>query len=437
MHSLLSHRRIFLLAAALSAVSVLAQTEPKVTTPKSFLGFNLGDDYMVANYSQLEAYWKKLASESDRMKLVNIGKTEEGRDQWMAIISSPANIKDLERYKRISQRLAHAEGVTEAEAHELAAEGKAVVWIDGGLHASESVGSQQLMETVYQMVSRTDPDTLRFLNDVILLCVQANPDGQELIANWYMHGNEKGEGPLLDPNKRSMNNLPRLWAKYIGHDDNRDFYMSNMKETTNMNRQMFIEWFPEIVYNHHQTGPAGAVIFMPPFRDPFNYNLDPLVPLGIEMVGTAMHSRLVAEGKGGSAMRSGSNYSSWWNGGLRTVTYFHNMIGILTEIIGDPTPMRIPLVADKQLPKGDWPLPIMPQEWHYRQSIEYEMTNNRAILDLASRYRETFLFNIWRMGMNSIERGSKDYWTVTPKRIEALQAAATAANAQPAGAQAA
>jgi hypothetical protein len=153
MQSLLSRRRIFLLAAALSAVSLLAQTEPaqtepKVTTPKSFLGFNLGDDYMVANYSQLEAYWKKLASESDRMKLVNIGKTEEGRDQWMAIISSPANIKDLERYQRISRTLAHAEGVTEAEAHQLAAEGKAVVWIDGGLHANESVGSQQLMETV-------------------------------------------------------------------------------------------------------------------------------------------------------------------------------------------------------------------------------------------------------------------------------------------------
>ena len=115
------------------------------------------------------------------------------------------------------------------------------------------------------------------------------------------------------------------------------------------------------MYNHHQTGPAGAVIFMPPFRDPFNYNFDPLIPLGIEMVGTAMHSRLVAEGKGGSAMRTGANYSTWWNGGLRTITYFHNMIGILTEIIGNPTPIDIPLVPDKQLPQGDWPLPIAPQ----------------------------------------------------------------------------
>src|SRR5215467_5918048 len=419
-------------AALLSACLLCAQTAPKVTSPKEALGFNLGDDYMVANYTQLEAYWKKLASESDRMKLVDIGPTAEGRRQYMAIISSPANIKKLDRYKEIARRLAHAEGLTDEQAQALSREGKAVVWIDGGLHATESVGSQQLMEMVYEMASRTDPETMRLLDDVVQLYVLANPDGQELIANWYMRGSENPKAPLREPNARTFNGLPRLYAKYIGHDDNRDFYMSNMPETTNMNRQMFIEWFPQIVYNHHQTGPAGAVIFMPPFRDPFNYNFDPLIPLGIEMVGTAMHSRLVAAGLGGSAMRSGANYSTWWNGGLRTVAYFHNIIGILTEIIGNPTPMQIPLIADKQLPQGDWPMPVVPQEWHYRQSIEYEMTQNRAIVDLASRYKEVFLFNIWRMGMNSIERGSRDSWTVTPKRIASMEAAA-AANPAPAG----
>src|SRR5580658_3427713 len=160
-----SPRCNLLFAVVFSAASLCAQSAPKITTPKDALGFNIGDDYMVANYTQLEAYWKKLATESDRMKLVSMGKTEEGRDQWMAIISSPANIKNLDHYKQISSRLAHAEGVTEAQAHQLAAEGKAIVWVDGGLHASESVGSQQLMEMVYQMVSRTDPETMRFLND--------------------------------------------------------------------------------------------------------------------------------------------------------------------------------------------------------------------------------------------------------------------------------
>jgi hypothetical protein len=415
--------------AFLAAGTLAAQPAAKITTPKEALGFNLGDDYQVANYTQLEAYWKTLAKESDRMKLVDMGPTEEGRRQWMAVISAPANIKQLDHYKDIARRLARAQNangdaLTDEQAHTLASQGKSIIWIDGGLHASETVGAQQLMEWVYQMVSRTDAETMRFLNDCIFINVQANPDGQELVANWYMRGSEKADAPLKEPQTRSMNNLPRLWAKYIGHDDNRDFYMSNMKETTNMNRAMFVDWYPEIVYNHHQTGPPGTVIFMPPFRDPFNYNFDPLIPVEIEQVGAAMHGRLVAEGKGGSAMRSGQNYSTWWNGGLRTVSYFHNMIGILTEIIGGPNPQNIPLIADKQLPTGDWPLPIAPQEWHYRQSIEYEMTNNRAIADYASRNRENLLYNIYVMGKRSIEKGSKDTWTVTPKRITALEAAA-------------
>ncbi len=417
---------ILIIGASLAGWSIPIQSAPKastakptvskITSPKEALGFNIGDDYQVANYTQLVSYWKKLAAESNRMKLVDIGPTAEGRRQYMAIITSPENLKKLDHYKEISQRLARAEGLTDDQAHALASEGKAVVWIDGGLHATETVGSQSLMEMVYQMVSRTDPETMRFLNDVILLCVPANPDGQELVAGWYMRE--------PDPKKRNMAGLPRLYQKYVGHDDNRDSYMSNMPETTNMNRQLFIEWFPQIMYNHHQTGPAGAVVFIPPFRDPFNYHFDPLVPLGIEAVGTAMHTRLVEEGKGGSAMRSASSYSTWWDGGLRTTVYFHNMIGILTEIIGNPTPMRIPLVADKQLPQGDWPLPVAPQEWHYRQSIDYEIEQNRAVLDYASRYREILLYNIYQMGRNSIQKGSEDFWTITPDRIDALKAAA-------------
>jgi len=408
--------RAWRLRSWIFAALVVAGTAAGVTPPKEALGFNLGDDYQVANYTQLEKYWKQLAAESDRMKLVDIGATAEGRRQYMAIVSSPENLRKLDRYKDIARRLALAEGLTEDQAHVLAREGKAVVWIDGGLHASETVGSQQLMEMVYQMVSRNDSETARLLDDTIQLYVQANPDGQELVANWYMRE--------TDPAKRSLNGLPRLYNKYVGHDDNRDFFLSAMPETTNMNRQLFLEWFPQIVYNHHQTGPAGAVVFIPPFRDPFNYNLDPLIPLGIEMAGSAMHSRLVAEGKGGSAMRSGSTYDAWWNGGLRTIAYFHNMIGILTEIIGSPTPIDIPLVPERQLPQGDEPLPIAPQRWRYRQSIDYDISQNRAVLDYASRYRETLLFDIYRMAKNSIEKGSQDSWTITPKRIEALRAAA-------------
>ena len=191
-----------------------------------------------------------------------------------------------------------------------------------------------------------------------------------------------------------------------------------------MNRQLFIEWNPQLMYNHHQTGPAGEVIFIPPFRDPTNHNVDPLVTLGIQAVGTAMHARLVSQGKGGSGMRTQANYDGWWNGGMRNTTTYHNTIAILTEIIGNPTPVEVPLIPEKQLYISDLPLPVAPQTWRFSKTIDYLMETNRAMLDYASRNRETLLFNMWRMGMNSIERGSKDNWTITPKRIDALRAAA-------------
>ncbi len=412
-------RTLSALALSLAfAAATPAQNSQRLTTPKEALGFDVGDDYQLANYTQLTAWWKKLAAESDRMKLVEIGKSEEGRPQYMAILTSPENQKKLEHYKEIARKLALAEGLSDAEAHALAHEGKAVVWIDGGLHASEVLGAQQLLEFVWEMVSRSDPETLRLLNDVVILATHVNPDGMELVSNWYMRQS--------DPMKRSTQNVPRLWEKYAGHDNNRDFYMSNLSESTNINRVLYQEWFPQIMYNHHQTGPAGAVMFAPPFRDPFNYNFDPLIPLQIEMVGAAMHSRFVEEGKPGTVQRSGSNYSTWYNGGLRTTTYFHNMIGLLTETIGNPTPFEVPLVPERQLPVSDGPFPVAPQLWHFRASIEYSMTANRAVLDLASKYREDFLYNIYRMGRNSIERGNKDTWTVTPKRIAALEEAARA-----------
>ncbi len=399
-----------------TAAKAASEAARKITTPKEALGFEVGDDYYLATYTQLSAWWKKLASESDRMKLVDIGPTEEGRPQYMAIITSPENHRKLARYKDIADKLAHAEGLSDDEARALAHEGKAVVWIDGGLHATEVLGAHQLMQLVYDMVSRNDAETLRILNDVIILAVHANPDGMELVSSWYMRE--------ADPAKRRTMGIPRLYEKYIGHDNNRDFYMSNMKETTNMNRQLFIEWFPQIVYNHHQTGPAGTVLFAPPFRDPFNYNFDPLGMMELNLVAAAMHSRFVAENKPGATMRSGASYSTWYNGGLRTSTYFHNMVGLLTESIGNPTPVEIPLVPQRQLPTGDLPYPVAPQTWHFRQSIEYSMTADRAVLDLASKYREDLLFNIYRMGKNSIERGSRDSWTITPKHIEALREAA-------------
>lgn len=398
------------LCLIVALVIVPLQAQNKITTPKEQFGVDIGDDYFLVNYTQLVKYWKKLAKESPRMRLEKIGTTAEGREQYMAMITSPQNHMKLDRFKETSRRLALAEGLTDDEARSLAQEGKAIVWIDGGLHANEVCGSHQLVEMVYQMVSLNDPETLRFLDDVILLAVQANPDGMELVSNWYMR--EK------NPKKRSTSHIPRLYQKYIGHDNNRDSYMLTQPETENMARIMYQEWFPQVMYPHHQTGPNDFLVFVPPFRDPPNYNYDPLLLVGIEAFGVAMQSRLIAEGKPGGGTRSRATYSTWFNGTLRTTGYFHNQIGLLSEIKGNPTPMELAFYPDRQLMSNDLPFPQEPTTWHFRQAIDYSITLNRAVMDYASRHRETLLYNRYLMGSNQIDRGNRDHWTIHPSQVD-------------------
>ena len=391
----------------------LASFGQEIPNPKEHFGFNIGDNYRLATYAQTEAYFKKLDQSSDRAVMQSIGKTEEGRDQFMMIVTSPSNHQKLASYKEISQKLARAENLSEADARKLAAEGKAVVWIDGGLHATEVVGAHQLIEIAYQLCSRKDDETKYILDNVIVLIVHANPDGQELVSNWYMRNS--------DSSKRTTAFLPRLYEKYAGHDNNRDFYMMNLKETQNMGRQLYVEWIPQIMYNHHQTGPQGTVVAGPPFRDPFNYVFDPLVMTSLDAVGAAMINRLIQENKPGYTQRAGSPYSTWYNGGLRTTTYFHNMIGLLTEIIGSPTPSEIPVVPNRLIPSSANPFPITPRKWYFRNSIDYSVSLNYAVLMYAARHRDELLYNIYRMGKNSIEKGSKDNWSLYPSKTSLIQ----------------
>lgn len=403
-----------LLSLCLLSLAVPLRAQGHVTSPKEFFGHNIGDDYWLPTYDQFVQYWHKIEKETDRMHVVEIGKTSEGRPQLAAIITSPENYKKISRYKDISMRLAKGEGLTDEQAHALAKEGKAVVWYDGGLHATEVLGASQLIETAYQLVTKNDDETKRILNDDIILAVHANPDGMQLVADTYNRN--------ADTAQKNMN-IPFLYNKYAGHDDNRDSFMSNLNETKNINHFMFWDWHPVIMYNHHQTGPAGTVMFSPPFRDPFNYNLDPMIVMGLDMVGAAIHQRLLEDSMPGFTMRSGSSYSTWWNGGLRTIGYFQGIIGILTESIGNPTPERIPFIPAQELPRGDLPDPIAPQVWHFRRSVDYSVAANYAIFDLASRYRETLLYDKYLMAKHAIQKGSEDSWTVSGKKIAAAAAA--------------
>ncbi len=404
-------RKFFLLVAGIFLLNNLfAQI-----SPKEHFGFTIGDDYQLANFTQTAEYFKKISEQSDRVKLMSIGLTEEGRTQPMLIVSSPENLKNLEQYKEISQKLARAENLSEAEARLLSEKGKAIVWIDGGLHSNETLGIHQLIETLWNLLSRKDAETMRILDNTIILLTHANPDGHELVSNWYMRQEI--------PENRSLENLPRLYEKYAGHDNNRDFFMMNLKETQNMSRQLFVEWLPQIMYNHHQRGPEGSVVAGAPYRDPFNYVFDPILMSSLDAVGAAMNSRLNVENKPGYTQKYGSVFSTWYNGGLRTTTYFHNIIGLLTETIGGPTPSEISLVPQRLIPNGGTTFPVTPQKWHFRQSIDYSVSLNYAVLNYAVRYRDELLFNIYRMGKNSIERGSKDTWGLSPNKVEAINQA--------------
>lgn len=375
----------------------------QVPSPSDFFGHVVGADYKLINYTEMVRYFRAVEAASPRMKLLDIGPTSYGQRMVMAVISSPANLARLEELRGISVKMAHPGELDASDAVELAKKGKPVVWIDAGLHATETIAGQNLIELVWQMTSRGDAEVQRILEEVVLLGTPVNPDGYELVANAYM--------------ATKSTQTPVLYQRYVGHDNNRDFYACNQLEAQNISRVFCRTWCPQIVYNHHQTAPRNTIIYTPPFRDPFNYLVDPLVVRGIEIVSAHMNNRFALEDKPGVISRSGAPYSGWWNGGLRSASYFHNMIGILTESFGRPAPTLIKQPLSRRLPYHDYPQPVKAQMWHARQTIEYLQTANFAILDYASRFGDELLLGMHKMASRAIAKGRRDHWTVTPRLI--------------------
>lgn len=380
----------------------------RVPRPEEVFGFRPGDDYKLADYSQMTEYYRRLDQASDRIQVIDIGPSAEGRRMMLAIISSEANLADLEKHRQTSEKLARAR-IRPEEARQLAAQGKAIVWIDGGLHATEVAHAQHSPELAYRVVTE-ESEEMRFIRDhVILLQVPVmNPDGLEIVVNWYKRnlGTEFETSPL-----------PELYHKYVGHDNNRDFYMMTQPESRNVAELLYQQWYPQIVYNHHQTAPFPARIFIPPFAPPFNPNIPPLVLRGVDLVGSAMSARFEKEGKPGVVSRL--VYSTWWNGGMRTAPYFHNMIGILTETAlyryatpyeykQEKLPQRFRNGMPTLKPSADYPNPWKGGWWRLRDAIEYMLTASLAVLDAGARYRDQWLYNIYLMGRESISNGETE-----------------------------
>ena len=419
--ALICHSCAFSLSAQ---VTFTTNPLPSVPTPESVLGHQPGDDFYLANYDESRAYFQKLAASSNRVKLITVGKTTRGLDWEIAIISSPENLANLDKYKDISRKLADGRGLSAAEAHELARQGKAIVHIDGGLHSSEVAGAQQSINLAYKLVSsQNDPEVDAILNNVILmLWPTLNPDGQNEVVGWY----RKNLGTTFE-----VSPLPDLWQEYVGHDNNRDGYMNNMIESQDVTRAE-IEWDPVIFYCHHQTAPFPTRIFIPPFVEPISSNIHPLMARWLNALGTDIAVYLDEHNMPGAVNRVG--FDNWYPGFLDFTHIFRNSISFFTEtaLFRYATPRFYPV---DEFPKDQRGLqsevfyssPWKGGWWRLRDAVNYMEGASMAVLDTAAKYHEELMYNRYQAAVDNVTRFTKEppYAYVVPLEQRDLFEAAT------------
>jgi hypothetical protein len=408
-----------LLAPAVLTLALAVATptaDSPVPTPESTLGFAPCADFKLATSERISDYLHALDASSERISVFDIGRTTEGRRQELVAISSERNLRQLARFKAIARSLAlnrNAAGapLTDRQAKLLAREGKAMVWLNFGLHSTEVAHTQTAPWFVWTMATGESPEIREIRENAILLVLpDANPDGTTMVAEWYtQHAGTPWEM-----------RLPALYHRYAGHDNNRDWYMFTQMESRNVARQLYEEYFPQIVYDQHQTAPFPARIFVPPFADPSNVNIPALVHRGIDEVGRAISQRLWHEGKAGAVSRL--EFDTSWNGGMRTAPYFHNMVGVLTETAhASPTPADyFPSTFPRYFANGrstleasaDYPLPYRGGHWTLRQSCEYMLSASIAVANVAATRYESWQYNMYRMARDAMREGARETYIV-------------------------
>ena len=404
-------KRLEKLLASLRLCGLIILLSPalvaQVPEPRSVLGFNPTDDKTIADWTQITNYFSRLDAASNRITVKEIGKTTLGKPLVVAFISAPDNIKNLERYRQISAKLADPRTIKDtAELEALVKNGKTIVSISCSIHSTEIVASQMSMNLAYELATAEDDETKEILNNTILLLIpSANPDGIDIVANWYRKTlGTRSEGTTP----------PELYHHYAGHDNNRDWFMLNLAETQSITRLYWQQWFPQIVYDVHQMGPNGARFVIPPFFDPPNPRIPPSILREVGLVGYKMAADLQAKNIAGVA--TNTTFDTWWHGGFRSAPYYHNSIGILSEAASADlmTPVTVtkeqmqrsrpsrglasPLVADTAHPDV-WEGGL----WRPRDIAEIEMTASRALLSLAAKYRSRYLRNFHELNSSAIK----------------------------------
>ena len=404
--------RALILVLLLAVCSLATLAADSIPTPSQFLNVQVGGDRQLADYKQIVSYFNELAKRSGRIQVENLGKTTLGNDFILAAISSEANLKNKKKYQDIARKLADPRGLSQKQIDDLAREGKAILLITCNIHSTEIGASQMAMEWAHDLVTSNDPAIVQRLNNVILLLAPSiNPDGQIMETEWYRKNlGTKYEGARM----------PWLYHHYVGHDNNRDWYMLTQKESQVLTRAVYKEWFPQVWLDEHQMGSTGPRIFMPPYADPVAKNINPMVFRGTNLIGTTMAYRLEEQKKSGVIY--GAMYDAYWPGGTKNTAWFKNIVGLLTEVASArlATPVTISPTELTAASKGlvepvqttnylnPWPGGV----WRLRDIMDYERIASDAILESVSDHAFDFQRNMAQMASDAVNAGGKEAYRI-------------------------
>ena len=404
-----------LFSALACSAAVAQKTAPGAhpPTPSEFLKFEVGADRKLADYRQISSYFKALAAASDRVEVEILGKTTLGEDMMMAIISTPENLRNKAKYKEIARKLADPRGMSPQQVEALARDGKTILLITCNIHSTEIGSSQMAMEWAYRLATAQDAETLKRLNDSIVLLVPSlNPDGQIMVTEWYRkYLGTKYEGGAM----------PYLYHHYVGHDNNRDWFMLTQIETKNVNHMVYHEWHPQFWLDEHQMGYTGPRIYIPPNADPVAKLVNPLVHRGNNLMGADMGWRLEEAGKSGVIF--GYSFDAYWPGGTRNTGWWKNMYGVLTEVASAhiATPIEVSPTELQGGTKGlityeqqiNFPNPWPGGTWRLRDIMDYELIVSDAALETMSKYRQELLRGVASMAAYAVKSADPaEYWRI-------------------------
>ena len=388
-----------LLSALLAPSPAAAASAP---SPSEFLKLPVGADRTLADWGQIVSYFRALDAASDRVEVTTIGKSTLGEEMILAAISSPENLANKARIREIARRLADPRGLSEADAAALVKDGKVVLLVTCAIHASEIASTQMAMEWAHALATAEDAETKRRLSEVVLLLVPSlNPDGQRMETDWY----RKNLGTRWEGSR-----MPWLYHHYTGHDNNRDFTQLTQSETKAISRVLYHDWFPQVFLDEHQMGANGPRMFVPPYAEPLDPDIHPLVIREVNMIGSLMSMRLEQAGKSG--VISAWTFDASWPGGSKNTAWWKNVTGILTEVasVRVATPVDVPASELRGGGKGlvsygtqvNFPNPWRGGAWRLRDIMDYERIASDAILEYCATHRQDVLSNMLARARASI-----------------------------------